>query len=316
MSALQIAVTANLNSDSSVHSATFKRAVGMAADRLREFHGVEVELDWVNDHASPVGGQGAAEQILRSGAAAVVGHYASGAALAAAPLYSAAGRPLLLPAATAEQLTVHPGVYRICDSDRDYADWIGEQLAALGVRRVFVGTDGSSHAESVRQGLQRALPPERRTGNIAEADALLFSGMFEASLAFARDRLGKGDRRLLFLTDDAQSDRLAEAIDHAPATLLVMGFCTAPATAPANAMADAYRRRWGKLPGIYFFETVAAIEIAGTWLRDGDRRCPVETILGPVAFNARGESRPRRFACYRAVGQSLVKIGHRELTHV
>jgi ABC-type branched-subunit amino acid transport system substrate-binding protein len=316
MKAVQIAASANLNAATSVHSATFKNAVGLAVDWLRERQCADIDLIWVNDSATPAGGLQAAEQILRSGAQFIVGHYASGAALAAAPLYSAAGRALLLPAASAERLTDYSGVYRLCDSDRDYAEWISEQLAVLGISRLWVGSDGSAHAQSVRRGLEQILPGGRMAGSMHEADALLFSGMFEASLDFAQERIKRGDRRCLLLTDDAQSDRLAQALGDARDAILIMGFRTAPMTKSARAMAELHRQRWGKPPGIYFFETVAAFEVAAAWLERGDRSSPVETVLGPIAFDSRGESRPRRFGCFRPTAEGLVEFAHRRFADV
>jgi hypothetical protein len=149
-----------------------------------------------------------------------------------------------------------------------------------------------------------------------EADALLFSGMFEASLGFVQERIKRGDRRYLLLTDDAQSDRLAQAIGDAPDTILIMGFRTAPKSKPARAMAELHRQRWGKPPGIYFFETVAAFEVAAAWLKRGDRSSPVETVLGTIAFDSRGESRPRRFGCFRPTAETLVEVDHRGFADV
>src|SRR5262249_5246786 len=92
------------------------------------------------------------------------------------------------------------------------------------------------------------------------------------------------------------------------AEVYVMGFRTRAPTADGQAMAGAYETRWGEPPGIYFFETVAALQVAASWLRGNRRYQPIETVLGPLAFDPRGESHPRRFACFYLAEGRLVEL--------
>lgn len=308
MKTIPIAAAANLDSATSVHSTTFRRAVSMAADWLREESGVLVDLIWVDDAATPEGGRRAAQEIIRSAAKAVVGHFASGAALAAVPLYRAARLPVFLPAATADRLGDFPGVYRLCDSDIDYVRWIGDWLSRGGLRRVFVDSDGSPHGQSVQDGMHRVWSPDRLVPCAADADCLLYSGMFAASVAFARARMAAGERRPILLTDDAQSARLSEHLGGTPpGELHVMGFRTAAPTAAGRRIAAEYERRWREPPGIYFFETIAGVQVAAAWLAHDIHGSSVETALGRVAFDSRGELRPGRFASFKLGREGLAE---------
>lgn len=315
MKTITIAAAANLDKAKSVHSATFQSAVLFAVELAQRQHHVNVELFWVNDAATPEGGLKAAQIIVGSEAKAVVGHFASGAAFAAAPIYEAAKLPLLLPAATAHGLTQFRGVYRLCDPDSEYCMWVAKWISARPIRKICISTDGSTHGESVRRELSAALHPDCLCESPANADALLFSGMFDASVAFVRERLDVGEQRWILLTDDAQSNRLATGLLSGVSNVLIMGFRTSAPTAAGKQIAEDYAERHGEQPGIYFFETVAAMQVAAAWLCDGVQHVPVQTVLGRVMFGDDGESYPRRFACFAVADGRLVEMDNGAYAH-
>lgn len=308
MKKIVVAAAANLDSEGSVHAATFRSAVTLAADMLRDRHHIDVDVLWINDRSTPDGGAAAAKAVLKSGAQAVVGHFASGAALAAAPLYEAENFPVFLPAATAHALTQFRGMYRLCDSDVGYCRWIAEWITGRSLSKLYVETDGSPHGESVRRGLVDALGPDRLSASPTHADALLFSGMFPASVAFARGRVGASGHRPILLTDDAQSSQLAAQLGQTERDVFVMGFRTSAPTAAGAQVGRVYARRHGEYPGIYFFETVAAMEVAAAWLSGTARHIPVDTVLGRIRFTDDGESHPRRFACLQVANGRLIEL--------
>jgi ABC-type branched-subunit amino acid transport system substrate-binding protein len=251
---------------------------------------------WLDDLATGHGALAAAEQIVRSDARAVVGHFASAAASTAAPIYRSAHLPLLLPAATAHELTAGSGVYRLCDSDLTYIAWICDFLDANHIDRLFVESDGSLHGNSIRGLLTRRLP-HRIATEPDSSDALLFSGRFEPSLEFALRYLRQGETRPVLLTDDAQSERLAEELPRDASNVFVMGFKVETGTPSGQELAHSYRRKWSRPPGIYYFETVAAVQVAATWIAADCVGAPVDTVFGHTCFDERGESNPLRFVC-------------------
>ncbi len=98
----RIGCVACLDPKFSVHAHTFLRAVVLAR------HGQwvkDAQIRLFDDGGSREGALRAAREIAAWGADAVVGHYVSSAADAAAPEYARLGVPLFLPAATASHLT-------------------------------------------------------------------------------------------------------------------------------------------------------------------------------------------------------------------
>src|SRR5262245_50866665 len=88
------------------------------------------------------------------GCIGIVGPKNSGCALAAAPLASTAGVPLVLPCATADGLTGADGaVFRLCAPDRATASAAIELAGELGVARLAVIADDTAYG----QGLARTI---------------------------------------------------------------------------------------------------------------------------------------------------------------
>ena len=290
--AARIACVACLDPARSVHTPGFLRAVSLAEEFALEGRAQVLLFD---DRANAETARGAAGQILAARPEVVVGHFASSAAGVAAPLYRRAGLPLVLPAATQASLTEGGGVYRLCDTDADLCDWLAQ---VLDVTVDAIETDGSAHGESLRALFAQtpAFQPRPR------AETVLFSGMYRPSVAFVAQTAA----RCVVLTDDADMPMLAQDLARAGVDLrqrrvLVAALRPQPRGALADTIARACLRRHGLGPGTYFWETVAALQVAteigqaaltgnGPWL--GRVR---DTVLGPIRFDAQGEARLRQF---------------------
>ena len=87
-----------------------------------------------------------ASVLAEPGCLGFVGPKNSGTALAAAPLAAAAGVPLVLPCATADELTAEGGVvFRLCAPDRATAAAAVELAVELGVERLAVLADDTAY---------------------------------------------------------------------------------------------------------------------------------------------------------------------------
>lgn len=308
MKQLTLGFSACLDERRSAHARSFSRAVQLACEWVAANLAIEIVPLWVDDGASHEGGARAAREIVRSNVRAVVGHFASAAAAAAMPVYSEREVAAYLPAATAASLRSYRCVRRLCDADDDYAHWIRSVLTGQAWRKVAVLGDGSTHAESVRAALQREWPE-----GIAEAEraeAVLFSGMLATTLEFVNSRGLAGDRRPLLVTDDAQAEDFARAVQDRAREfpLYVLGFVVRPTTAQAAAFERVYRDRWGCAPGIYFYETVSAVQVA-VQAMTGVAAEHYDTAIGKVRFDSQGESRPGRFMCYRIEDGRFAELG-------
>jgi ABC-type branched-subunit amino acid transport system substrate-binding protein len=100
-----------------------------------------------DDGRDPASAAEAVAAILSEpGCLGFVGPKNSGTALAAAPLAAAAGLPLVLPCATADELTGEGGVvFRLCAPDRATAAAAVELAVELGVERLAVVPDDTAY---------------------------------------------------------------------------------------------------------------------------------------------------------------------------
>jgi len=275
----RIACVACLDPQISVHTPGFLKAVRLA----RSFAlSPDVQVDLYNDDACAAGAARAAQQIIASKPDIVVGHFASSAAQAAAPLYAEAGLPLILPAATRTDLTQTPGTYRICDNDRDYVTWL---CRALNGPIHAAYSDGSAHGDSVVAAVQRTTAFRAQT----PAETVLLSGLYKPTVALA----GTIKARRLVLTDDADmpqlgADLAAAGVDFDRTDVYLGALAPAPSGSTARRI-----QALGTPPATYGWETIAALQVAAVFK---DRPPCFETVLGPLRFDAEGEARPQAFS--------------------
>ncbi|EOI3457618.1 amino acid ABC transporter substrate-binding protein [Cronobacter turicensis] len=293
----RIACVACLDPKFSIHTHTFLRAVVLARHCLL---GPSVQIRLFDDNASREGALRAARDILAWSPDAVVGHFASAAADAAAPEYAAHNMPLFLPAATASHLTRNATTWRLCDNDADYVAWLSEQTELAQWCVAPPEHDGSLHGISVAEQLAARL---RLT---PYGTTRLFSGRYAASVRYAIRWAHTDLPGRLILTDDAGStalapDLLAHGINPDRHDILIAGICPHPAGETARRVREIWRRRWGGEPGTYLWETLAALQTAARY-----PELPAQTVLGPLRFDDRRESRPSSFRLWRVTHQGLI----------
>jgi hypothetical protein len=251
-----------------------------------------VEVHRVCDGAAAGPAEAAARHLLAVGVDVVVGHFASAAAAAAAPLYARAGVPLLLPAATAPALTRHANVFRLCPSDHAIRAAALDYLQAQrDWRRLCVMTDGGPSARTFAEAIRAAvagLDGVQLVDSPPQAEALFFVGRLHAAV-HALHALGDALPPHLLLSDDAIHPDMAAAVAARGRHAVAFGLDAAPGEP------------------VYLAETCAAIEIAlalPQQVRPGEdacaalRRLPWPTSLGPVRF-ADGENAAAKAVAWR-----------------
>jgi hypothetical protein len=289
-----IACVACLDPARSVHTPTFVAAVEIARETII---GPGATIALFDDAADAGTAHDVAHEIVAAGANCVVGHFASAAAAAAVPVYQEAGIPLLLPAATMTALTRHPHVYRVCDNDDDYANWMAKALHDAGVDLEMLASDRSAHGDSVVKALQIASAKLPATG----VPATLFAGRYAATIAYVEHFQGSN----LVLTDDADAPSLADdlgaaGLDLEKTQVHLAALRPKPKGERAEEIRARYRQRRGIEPGTYFWETIAAIELAAHIPFPPTQ--PIETVLGPLIPDAQRECRPHTFSLVRVGG--------------
>lgn len=301
-----IAAVACLDEGRSAHTKTFMQAVEMYQTWLSQRADCKVAVQFYDDSASASTARVIAKQIIADNVTAVVGHFASAAADAAAPLYAEAGISLFLPAATASHLTVNRTTFRICDNDNSFAEFIRAFCRSNAYWFDQVMHDGSLHGISVANALA-----EHVLQTVQRPNVVLFSGSCQQSINFL-DQLDWNDMRPVLLTDDAYSHEIFPSASRRPGGVIVMGFSPQSTGRVAQWIGTEYVKLYDRMPSCYFWETVAALEVAVA-SADGDpAKGTWETVLGPINFDARREANPRTFAAYRVDAGKFEPIrGHR-----
>lgn len=299
---IKLACVACMDENKSVHTTTWLRALELAQAYLLP---AQVTLKQFDDNASAQKAAEAAGEIVTWSPDAVVGHFASAAAEAAAPIYARHNLPLFLPAATAKHLTGYATTWRLCDNDEDYVSGLLSLLTSAERNAMNIEHDGSVHGISVAQRLSAALKP---TEDPPHGATTFFAGQFRHALARAIDWAHSSvEDATLILADDAFSAELVPAllasdIDLTRRKIFVAAITPQPTGELAARLALAWARRWGGTPGCYFWETMAALQVACSY-----PDLPAETVLGKLNFDSQRESHPGSFSFWQAKQHGLHK---------
>jgi branched-chain amino acid transport system substrate-binding protein len=279
-----------------------------------------VRILFESDQGTFGGGRDSASRLVDQGADIVVGHFASAAAAGAVDIYERMRIPVLLPAATANDLVSGRSVaFRLCGRDRRMAESIAADLARWHARApVAIDGDESLHGTSLSAAARECLTIRgaRFAPCAASAEVAVFSGMFGSSVRFARELFAGGFSGSLYLTDDAAHPQLAAEVGPESARkLFVYGFEAADAYPSARTVCAEYRARWKASAPTYFLETYAAMEIALALAVPDSRSRPTRvlaektwpTALGEIRF-VEGEADAARYAVYGIEDTDLVPV--------
>ncbi|ROM90332.1 ABC transporter substrate-binding protein [Pseudomonas brassicacearum] len=291
---IRLAMVACLDERRSVHTVTFKRAVALFAQfwNQRRNEGGEVSIELFNDNADADTAAQVAADIVEWRPHAVIGHFASAAAAAAAPIYAAMDIPLLLPAATARHLTRSATTYRICDHDDNYVHAIGRFCRRHDLRLDDIRHDGTVHGRSVANALRNQAPVSDQGQS-----CILFSGSFRRSIEFMAE-CGSNERTLL-LTDDALAPEIIAPAQAYGSDVFIIGLVPKPQGRDAEQLRKAYQATYGAEPGCYFWETIAAMQIAVEARGENLQGKTWNTVLGKLRFDDERECSPANCAAYR-----------------
>ncbi|MDO7896183.1 ABC transporter substrate-binding protein [Pseudomonas citrulli] len=283
-----IGLSAIFESDRTVHARTFLAAINHFINS-HDTRGLTFIFE--DDDASPEGGRGAARRLIARGADVVVGHFSSDAASAALPLYASSGIPVLLPAATKQDLVNEvTHAFRLCPSDNDLMTLLARQLLThASIDSVLLTHDSTEHGESLARSLAALLEPSRLriTSSLDHAAALVYCGRLNNSIRYVNELPERLRDRPLYLTDDALSSWFIEQT--APRdTLGIVGLATA---GPGLAAGETY-----------YQESLAALQIARALshcesLLDALQTTTFDTVMGDVQFRD-GENRFTRAALW------------------
>lgn len=300
-------------------------AVALAIEAVNRTGGVlgrELELVAVDDACGIDRAAAAASELIAASVVFVVGHRCSHSSLIAAPLYEAAGIPMMSPESTHPRLTEEGrvNVFRLIGRDDDQGRVGGEWLSArAGRNRIGIVHDGSTYgrglalavrdrlrASGAREALFQAYEPGA-TSLATLIDAVRSSGVGvlyvggygpDAGL-IARIAREQGLNLALVGGDGLEMDEFWEAAGPAGEGTVFTARRNVSAEPAARSVLEQFRAMGlGSLPtGLGPYAAVQiwaeAAERAGTAdpaeVVEAIHRGRFDTVLGRVAFDARGD---------------------------
>ena len=340
-----IGAAAPLSGSNAALGEQLRRGAQMAVDDINATGGIRGErlaIKFVDDGCEPRKAVEVATGFVADKVRAVIGHYCSGASIPASKVYEKAGIVQISPASTNPKFTDEGGwnVIRLVPRDDAQAAAAAELvLAKFQGRKIAIVNDQSpafaALAQRFRETLQQkgvtpAAVESFKAGTkefdelvqrliTAEAGVVYFAGTYVESGTIARALRAKGSQAQ-FVSGDSlvTEDYLNQAKDAAEGTLMTFTFD--PRNFPtARPVIERMRAAEQNAEGFTLYAyaavqaLVAAAEATGSlesarlaeWLRGGNR---FDTVVGPVAFDMKGDLKEPKTAWFRWIGGRYVEI--------
>ncbi|MEU5696634.1 ABC transporter substrate-binding protein [Actinosynnema sp. NPDC020468] len=301
-----------------------ERAVRLQLDKVNETGSRHVDLAVYDDADDPVRAKEIAERVVASDALFVVGHGASETALAASPVYRAAGLPAITPTASASRVTDESDWYfRSTFGDQTQAEFQAAYLArVLDVRAVTVvysedesgrSAQAAFRAAFAHFGDATALTVARARQEGLAGPTVLATGEPEAAELIAA--LRRVSDAPVVTTANLATERFHDVLKREGLTQgvhLATPLAADSLSGPAIAWAEEFRARYGDQPswpaatarqavnvglhavatgGLGFTDRAAdRRRVREVWAGLKDRRNSFPALLGPLYFSPTGSA--------------------------
>jgi branched-chain amino acid transport system substrate-binding protein len=302
--------------------------------------GHQVRLVTVDDSCDPEQAIAAARKLISDGVIFVVGHYCSGASIAASKVYEAAGVLQISPASSNPMLTDagRANVFRVVRRDdasgvmagNYLADhWSDKRIAILHDNTTFGRgiaelTKDQLNRRGVREAIYQAYVPGKVTYSpeIAELQAanidLVFIGGYHTEIALiARAASDRGYLVQLMTGLSLVTEDFGLIAGHAAEGMLFMGIADPRRNTGAAPVVERFRAS-GYEPDGFTLYTYGAVQV---WAQAAEKAGSLElqkmiaslrqhqfdTVLGPIDFDDKGDLR---------VQNPVMYVWHADGTHV
>jgi len=305
-------------------------------------NGGKLILKMGDDACDPKQAVTVANQLISDGVRLIIGHYCSGSAIPASKVYMEEGAVLITPAATNPKLTdeAKDVIFRVCGRDDRQGsvdakyilkNFAGKKIAIINDQSAY----GLGLANEVKKtlndaGVQEVLfeaytPSERDYSALisrikqANAEVLFIGGYHTEAGLIARQLKEQGASVQLVGGDALVTDELWKIAGPAAEGML-MSFGPDPRKRPeAQPIIEALRKS-GYEPEGYTFYTyaafqalIAAIKNAGSAdpmkVATALRAKPVDTVLGSLSFDAKGDVSGPTYVMYRWHDGKYAEVG-------
>jgi len=343
---LKVGVAGPHSGDLASYGIPTVRAAELVVEKINAAGGVlgrTIELLVEDDLCKPEVATNTATKLVSDGATVVVGHVCSGATKAALGIYKDAGIIVMSPSATNPDLTQsgdYPNFYRTIASDDTQAKLGAEfTVGTLGARKIAVlhdkGDYGKGYAEFAKKYLEamdgvevvlfEGITPGavdysaivQKVGQ-SGAQAVVYGGYHpEASKIVTQ--MKKKKMGIFFVSDDGVKDvtfiKVAGEFAEGVYASGPMDVSDLPMYQKA---VEAHKAKYGEDPGAFFKEGYAAtlallnaIEKAGSTdyaaIEKALRTEYVDTTVGPISFNEKGDAIGVGFSMYKVVNGEYVE---------
>jgi branched-chain amino acid transport system substrate-binding protein len=344
---IKIGIAGPHTGDLAAYGIPTKEAAEMIAAQVNAAGGVlgmQVEVLPMDDQCKPEIATNAATKLVSEGVNAVIGHVCSGATKAALGIYNEAKIIAISPSATNPPLTQsgdYPNFYRTIAPDDDQgklaADFVTKKLGAKKIAILHdKGDYGKGFADFSQQfieagGLAKIVLFEGVTPGAMDysavvqkirkegADAVIFGGYHpEASKLVSQ--MNKKRMNIPFVGPDGiKGDGFLDIAGKDAEGVYATGPMDVTAfDANKQAKAD-YVSKYGKEPGTFFDQGYAAmqailnaIKVSGgteyAGLEKALKESYVDTAVGKIKFDAKGDAEGVGFSVYQVQGGKFVEV--------
>ena len=320
------------------------KLVAAAYNAKGGINGKQVEVVPQDDQCKPEMATNAATKMVSDKATVVLGHICSGATKAALPIYKESKIVCMSPSATSPALTQsgdYPVFFRtIASDDAQAALEVQFALDKLGLKKVAIIHDKGDYGKGFAEYAQKFITDSGKAEVVlfegvtpgavdysavvqkiksSGAEAVIYGGYHpEASKIVTQMR--KKDMKMPFLSDDGVKDdtfikvagEFAEGV-----------YATGPKDISKNPMyakaLEEHKKTFGADPGAFFYEAYSAAQALLNALDKAKstkyddivkalRTEYVETPVGKIKFDARGDAEGVGFAIYQVQGGKYVEL--------
>ncbi len=306
--------------------------------------GMQLEIIAQDDQCKPEMGTNAATKLVSEKVNVVMGHTCSGATKATLPIYNEAKIVSVSPSATSPELTngSYPFFFRTISPDHEQAA-LGVKFAleTLGAKKIALlhdkGDYGKGYADFSKEFIEKSgkaqvvLYEGITTGAVdytavirkiaqSGADCVMFGGYHPEASKLVQ-QMQKRKVKVAFVSDDGVKDEMFIKVAGSAAEGVYASGPRDVAALPMNKHArEAHVKKFGTEPGAFYDNAYAAtqvlvnaIEKAGTAtdsqkIAEALRNNPVETSLGTIKFDKKGEAEGIGFNIYQIKNGKFVSV--------
>ncbi|MBI4082401.1 MAG: branched-chain amino acid ABC transporter substrate-binding protein [Candidatus Lambdaproteobacteria bacterium] len=296
--------------------------------------GKTLELVTGDDACDAKQARAVANKLVNEKVVAVVGHFCSSSTIPASEVYDEANILQITPASTNPKVTERglAVVFRTCGRDDQQGDVAADYIATvLKARRVAVVHDKDTYGQGLADAMKARLNATHKLKEVLyegitrgskdfnalitkikglRVDVIYFGGLHTEAGLLVRQAREQGLKAILFSGDGIVTEDFPSIAG--PATEgVMMTFGSDPRLIPEAAQAVAAIRATGYEPEAYTLYSYATVQVIAAALkanaisRDGRKLAATlkantfQTVMGPKAFDAKGDLKQTDYVVYR-----------------